>query len=161
MSETDRVRVTTVVAVDPVTAFEIFTEEVDGWWKRGPRYRFVKSGVLRFEPGEGGRLVEVIDAAAGKVYEVGEILVWEPAARLVFGWRGHHFEADQRTEVEVCFEASGDGTRVTVEHRGWDALPAHHRARHGLQGGAFSAMMGLWWGDVLVSLRAFAREDRG
>lgn len=160
MSDTDRVRVTTVVAVDPAAAFEIFTEEVDAWWRRGPRYRFLASGALRFEPGVGGRLVEESLAGDGRLWEVGRIRIWEPGARLVFEWRGHHFEADQRTEVEVRFEAEGEGTRVSVEHRGWDALPADHRARHGLEGGAFTAMMGLWWGDVLVSLRARAGSSR-
>lgn len=39
MSELARVRVSTIIAVDPQEAFRIFTEEVDLWWKRSPRFR--------------------------------------------------------------------------------------------------------------------------
>ena len=39
MSPEPSVVVTTLVEVDPVTAFEIFTEDVEAWWKQGPRYR--------------------------------------------------------------------------------------------------------------------------
>lgn len=80
MRSSDAVTVTTKVAVDPATAFRVFTEEVDAWWRRGPRYRFRpgRDGVMRFEPGAGGRLVEVYDEAAGDVFEVGRVLAWEP-----------------------------------------------------------------------------------
>jgi hypothetical protein len=61
LSSTDSVRVTTVVPVDPPAAFEVFTGQVDAWWKRGPRYRpgLLRLGVMRFEPpGVGGRLLD-------------------------------------------------------------------------------------------------------
>ncbi len=45
--------------------------------------------------------------------EVGRVLVWEPGPRLAFTYRGD-------TEVEVRFEASEHGTRVVLEHRGFD-----------------------------------------
>ena len=32
--------VTTVVPADPAAAFEVFTAQVDAWWKRGPHFRF-------------------------------------------------------------------------------------------------------------------------
>lgn len=151
-------RVTTVVAVDPATAFALFTEDVDAWWRRGPRHRFRpgRDGVLRFEPGVGGRLVEVYDEAAGDLYEVGEVRVWEPGRRLAFAWRGTAFAPGEETIVEVHFERVAAGTRVTLEHRGWDALRPDHPARHGLVGGAFASMIGLWWGDLLNLLRARA-----
>ena len=122
---TDRIQATTVVALDPVVAFEVFTDEIDAWWRRGPRFRWLTEaeGTLRFEGGEGGRLVEIRDDATGEGFEVGRVLVWKPAERLVFELRARSFEPDQRTEVEIVFEAEGEGTRVTVEHRGWDRLP--------------------------------------
>src|SRR5690606_13054071 len=85
--EADLVRVTTVVPVDPATAFALFTEEVDAWWRRGPRYRF-GDGTMRFEPPPRGRLVEVYDEAAGDLHVVGEVSAWEPGRRLAFAWRG-------------------------------------------------------------------------
>jgi hypothetical protein len=33
----------------------------------------------------------------------------------------------------VRFEAMGEQTRVTVEHRGWDEIPQDHVARHGFE----------------------------
>jgi hypothetical protein len=164
VTSADAVRVTTVVAVGPAAAFEVFTAEVDAWWRRGPMYRFRadRSGTMRFEPGVGGRLLEVYDAEAGDAYEVGRVLVWEPASRLVFTWRGVAFAPGQRTEVEVRFEAVEHGTRVTLEHRGWDCLPEGHPARHGLAGPAFTRMIGQWWAGLLLDVRARAeRPARG
>ena len=154
----DRITVTTVVAVDPANAFEVFTDEVDAWWKTGPMYRAGTGGksVMRFEPGVGGRLLEIQDASADEVFELGRVRVWEPGALLVFSMGGRDFGRDEETEVEVRFEPEGEGTRVTVEHRGWSVFPADHPVRHGLVGGAFSAMMGNWWAGLLVSLRSHA-----
>ncbi len=162
MSSTDLVRVSTLVQVDPDTAFAVFTEEVDAWWKSGPRYRVdpARKSTMRFEPGIGGRLLEVYDDDAGDAFEHGRIQVWKPGDRLVFGMSGRHHEAPDATEVEVRFEPEGAGTRVTIEHRGWDAIPADHPVRHGLAGPAFDALMGSWWADLLVSLGARAGRDR-
>lgn len=154
ISSNDRVEVTTLVAVEPEIAFTVFTEELDLWWRHGPRHRTQGDrSMLRLEAGVGGRLLEY-----GGVEPVvlGEVLVWEPPQRLVLQWRRGHDE-DQATEVEVRFIAEGAATRVTIEHRGWERVPVGHRARHGLVGHAFAAVVGQWWGDLLVSLRARAR----
>lgn len=158
---TDCVRTSTVVAIDAATAFAVFTEEVDAWWRRGPRFRFdpERNGVMRFDPpGVGGRFLEVFDESGDDAYEVGRVSVWQPGERLVFGFRARAFEPGQETEVDVRFEALADGTRVTVEHRGWDALREDHPVRHGLVGGAFKDMMGVWWGDLLFSIQTHARK---
>ena len=68
-------RVTVYVAVDPITAFEIFTEEIDVWYRRGPHHFFdpARAAAIRFEPGVGGRLVEVdtlVDDARGRLYRL-------------------------------------------------------------------------------------------
>ncbi|MCG8587680.1 MAG: SRPBCC domain-containing protein [Proteobacteria bacterium] len=159
-SSTDSVSVTTVVAVDPETAFEVFTEEVDAWWKHGKRFRTGERGAsrMRFEPGVGGRLLEIFDAAADP-FVLGRITAWEPAKQLAFEMGGRDFGPGEKTEVDVRFEPADGGTRVTVEHRGWDAFPADHPVRHGLgTGGAFTSMMGVFWADLLVAHRARAEE---
>lgn len=157
MRSDDAVAVTTVVAVDPATAFELFTRDVDTWWRRGPRYRVdpERPSTMRFSPPRvGGRFLEVYDAEAGDAYEHGPISSWEPGRRLVFQMRGRDLAKDESTEVEVRFEPEGDGarTRVIVHHRGFARFPADHPVRHGLEGPAFTALMGAWWGDLLVSL---------
>lgn len=150
---------TTVLDVDPQAAFEIFTEDVDLWWGRGPRFRWApgREGRLRFEPGIGGRLVEAYDEAGQDVFEVGRVLAWEPAVRLVFEFRARAFEPGQTTEVEVCFEPEAAGTRVTLEHRGWDALSLDHPARHGMDDESFGDMMKVWWVDLLGACSAHCR----
>jgi len=147
------VKVTTFVHVEPQAAFDVFTQETDLWWGRGPKFRFggAKRGVLHFEAGPGGRLFEEYDG--GAVYEVGKILVWEPGARLVFEWRIPNFAPGECTEVEVTFEAGDGGTRVVLEHRGWKALRKDHPARHGLDDVAYSRMLGMWWSELLSSMR--------
>jgi len=152
---TDCVCVSTLVRVDAATAFEVFTNDIAGWWKPKVRGMFQKgqTGTLQFRD---GRLWETYSSA--EPFEIGRVLAWEPGKRLVVAWRQEGCAPDEHTEVEVRFEASGAGTRVTVEHRGWDALPAAHPARHGYSGGAFSTMMGLRWADALTSLIEAAAE---
>jgi hypothetical protein len=124
MSSTEGVTATVEVPVDPATAFEIFTEEIGRWWRPGPInwYDSTRAVDIRFEPGVGGRWLEVYDDEAGDVLEIGTVTVWEPGTRLALLYRdgGHELNG---TEVEVRFEPVEGGTRVTLEHRGWDILP--------------------------------------
>ncbi len=156
MKTGDGIKVTTFVEVDPEDAFAVFTEETDLWWRRGPRYRFGRGdarGTLRFErPGPGALLVESFDG--GEAFVIGQVLVWEPSARLAFEWRGRNFADGEGTRVDIAFEGVNGGTRVTLEHTGWSAIRPDHPARHGLTGGAFTAMIGMWWGELATSLRS-------
>lgn len=152
----DAARVSVFVAVPPAAAWDVFTKETDLWWRRGPRFRIAGSrrGALGFEPGEGGRLFETFgQPPEAHTFTVGRILAWEPPSLLEMEWRGVNFKPHESTRVTVRFELQGEGTLVTVHHRGWSALPADHPARHGLTGAAFSRMIGLWWGDLLTALR--------
>jgi uncharacterized protein YndB with AHSA1/START domain len=161
----DQAKVTISVAVEPAVAFRAFTEDIDRWWKHGPAYRIGgrTPGVLRFEAGLGGRLTETFETAAGeRTHEAGRITAWEPPERLVFEWRGVNFAAHERTEVEVRFEpvplGAGAGTRVVLVHRGFAALRPDHPVRHGKPPAAFVAGMGMWWSELLGSLRLHLRR---
>jgi hypothetical protein len=156
----DAVTVTTVVSVDPDTAFSVFTEEIDAWWQRGGMYRVRpdRKSIMRFEPGVGGRLVEEYAGSEADSFALGRVKVWEPGRRLVFSMGGRDFGPGEETEVEVRFEEDASGTRVTLEHRGWGAFPRDHPVRHGLVGEAFSNLMGTWWANLLVSMRAYVRR---
>ena len=154
----DQATVSVFVAVAPADAFDVFTREIDLWWRRGFKYRLAgrRPGTLYFEPGVGGRLLESFETESGtRVYEAGRVTVWDPPAHLVVKWRNANFSPDESTELEVLFAPSGEGTLVTVQHRGWAALRRDHPARHGLEGAAFSRMIGLWWSDLLTSMREF------
>jgi uncharacterized protein YndB with AHSA1/START domain len=165
MSErNDCIRVTTVVAADPATAFELFTAETDAWWRRGPRFRHGgdRPSSMRFEPFEGGRLLEEFGDDAGEAFEVGRVRVWKPAERVVFEWRAKAFEVGLITEVEVQFHAVERGTRVTLEHRGWDRVPLDNESRHGYgDSEAFVSMIGLYWADQLTALRGYGSQKQG
>jgi len=150
----------------PARVFEAFTADIGAWWRPNPLFSFTprSPGVLAFEGlGEGSRLVERLPS--GKVFEIGPVRVWAPGERLVFGWRQASFVPGMDTEVEVRFEAVGDETRVTVEHRGWDTVPTAHVARHGFPDGVFLRRHGEWWQALLTSLALRAamgsREDAG
>jgi uncharacterized protein YndB with AHSA1/START domain len=159
----DSARVSVTVAVPPPLAFEIFTEEIDRWWRRGLKFRHTRGGggFLRIEPEVGGRLFESIDGDGGPhVFEVGRVRVWDPPRRLTFTWRNANFAAHEQTEVDIEFVPTSAGTLVTVTHRGWSSLPADHPARHGLQGADFARMMGLWWGEQMSSLREVCAAKR-
>jgi len=152
MNTTEIVKVTTIVAADPATAFAIFTNEIGLWWKpKVDLFRKDRKGVMRFQA---GRLIEAYES--GEAFEVGRVLEWTPGNRLKFEWRQGDFAPGDVTEVEVRFEAANGGTRVTLEHRGWDRIAAAHPARHGYTGEAFVSMVGLRWADVLTAFRARA-----
>jgi uncharacterized glyoxalase superfamily protein PhnB len=98
------------VAVEPMSAFTAFTDEIDSWWVRGP-INFFDSGravAMRIEPGVGGRVLEVYDDARGEALELGRITVWEPGAQLTYR------SLVDDTEVDVRFDAVEEGTRVSV-----------------------------------------------
>lgn len=144
-----RILVALIVAAAPERAFAAFTQEIGQWWRPSPLFAFTPRdpGVLAFEPGEGGRLIETLPG--GKVFEIGRIETWEPPRRLVFGWRQATFATGQTTWVEVRFEPVGNQTRVTVEHFGWDSVPVGHVARHGFADALFLRRHADWWRDLL------------
>lgn len=148
-----KVLVSLRVKATPERAFAAFVGEIGAWWQANPLFAFTPRdpGVLAFEPGESGRLTTT--RANGKVFEIGKIRAWEPPHRLVFGWRQAAFTPDQDTEVEVRFEPVGEETRVTVEHRGWDTVPADHVARHGFPNALFLTRHGEWWQRLLASYK--------
>jgi uncharacterized protein YndB with AHSA1/START domain len=159
----DRARVSVAVAVAPAQAFDIFTAQIDQWWRRGLKFRHSasRSGLLRIEPHVGGRLFESFDRdGTAHVIEVGQVRVWEPPRSLKFTWRNANFAANEQTDVEVEFEPTGSGTLVTVTHSGLSALRTDHPARHGLQGADFARMIGLWWGEQMTSLRRLCAAAR-
>ena len=142
---TSRVYVSLRVKTSPERAFAAFTQEIGAWWEPNVMFQTtpLAPGRLAFEPQVGGRFTETL--ANGKVFEIGRILAWEPPRRLVFSWRQASFPPDLTTEVEVCFFALGDETRVSVEHRGFDQVPAESAARHGFPDKALLAHLATYW----------------
>jgi len=156
---TSRILVSLRVPAAPERAFTAFVRGIGEWWRPNPLFQFSPGapGTLGFEPGLGGRFTETYPD--GRIFEIGRISVWEPGSRLAFSWRQASFAPDQATEVEVRFEPVGDGTRVTVEHRGWDSVPQEHVARHRFPDPVFLQRHGEWWQALLGTYRTAARFD--
>lgn len=151
---TSSVLVALRIAASPARVFEAFTQDIALWWSPNPLFQLTPrgDGALRFEPGEGGRLVTTLPN--DKAFEVGRITAWEPPRRLAFTWRQASFAEGQLTHVEVLFEAVGEETRVSVEHRGWDTVPPEHAARHGFPERIFLQRQGEHWRALLARLGA-------
>lgn len=143
------------IAVPPEVAFTAFTRDIGKWWKSHPLFQLSRQGdgALRFDPaGPNGRLVTRFHD--GSEWEIGAVRHWLPGERLAFGWRLPSFRDDQATEVDVSFEAVGDETRVTVEHRGWDSISQQHVARHGFELILFQRRLGEHWQGLLKGMAA-------
>jgi uncharacterized protein YndB with AHSA1/START domain len=150
---TSKVYVALRVKVSPERAFAAFVEEIGTWWRPNSLFQTTpRPGRLSFEPGEDGRLIETREG--GKLFEIGQVRVWEPPHRLVFSWRQANFPADLHTEVEVGFTPVGDETRVSVEHRGFDRVPVDSVARHGFPDGFLLQRLADFWGGQLDSIGA-------
>jgi uncharacterized protein YndB with AHSA1/START domain len=149
---TSRVYVALRVPAAPDAAFAAFVEEIGQWWRPNVLFQTTpRPGVLSFEPGPDGRLIETRDG--GKVFEIGRIRAWEPPDRLVFSWRQASFPLDLHTEVEVCFEAVGEETRVSIEHRGFDQVPADSAARHRFPDELLLMRLADFWRSQIEALR--------
>lgn len=138
------------VPASPEEAFDLFTSEIGLWWRPSGLFQLTPrgDGTLSFE--DEARLITTLPS--GKVFEIGRVSTWQRGQRLAFSWRQATFTPDQITHVEVRFEAVGEETRVTVEHRGWDAIPQDHAARHGFPLAATQLRLAEHWRAQLAAL---------
>jgi uncharacterized protein YndB with AHSA1/START domain len=117
-------RADTTVGVAPARAFELFTEGMGEWWPSEFSWSQDKLEQIGMEPREGGFCFE--RGPHGFRIDWGRVTAWEPPGRVVFLWqiagdRTPQPDPGRASEVEVTFSPDGDaGTRVEVEHRGWE-----------------------------------------
>lgn len=137
------------VAADPLTAFTVFTEELDLWWVRGPINAYDSGRLIemRCEAGVGGRILEVYDADTGEGLELARITVWEPGSRLA--WTS---SLDDVT-IDVRFDPSPTGTIVRLE-----ATVAEGGEDRG--GSSFVAVTPPWFGAWMRRRDSERRELR-
>jgi hypothetical protein len=145
------VRQSTTVRSDAWHTFDTFVRTIGSWWPAVP-----------FSAGQDRvRDVTVEQRAGGRVYETwadgteldwGELLAWEPPGRFVMTWTGTSLP----TEVEFSFAALGPAlTRVTVEHRGWEAMTDEQLAQDcALPGGYSSGAYSAGWTRILDGFAA-------
>ena len=99
----------------PEISFRTFCEEIGQWWPKGPSFGDKPLTNMIIENRVGGRFYEQHDD--GSEYEIGRVTAYEPPTVVAFTWRALSW--DVITKVEVRFIAEGSGTRVELEHSGW------------------------------------------
>jgi uncharacterized protein YndB with AHSA1/START domain len=151
----DRVSVSVHVDAPPAIAFEVFTAEIDLWWRHGMKFRIGgrAHSVLHLEPRLGGRMFEAIEAGTPQVVQTGTVTAWDPPHGLEIEWRGVNFAPGEKTTISVRFMPRAQGTEVILVHSGFASLPPDHPVRHGQPVDAFVRHMAMWWSDQLTSLR--------
>jgi uncharacterized protein YndB with AHSA1/START domain len=113
------------VQATPENAFEVFTEGIATWWPLATHsIQVMDEGggtpeTVIFETGPNGRIYERM--STGKDAHWANVTAWEPPNRLVLEWKVNP-DAVAATEIEVRFTPEGEGTRVDLEHRGFEAL---------------------------------------
>jgi uncharacterized protein YndB with AHSA1/START domain len=125
----DPVRHEVEVAAAPERAFASFTDELGSWWPAEYTWAQTTLEDIAIEGREGGRCHET--GPHGFSCDWGRVVACDPDERLVFTWqispdRTPQPDPDRSSEVEVRFEPSGKGTKVSLEHRGFE--------RHGDEG---------------------------
>jgi uncharacterized protein YndB with AHSA1/START domain len=137
MAARQAARAEVVVSASPEEAFEIFTSEIGLWWRRDtPYWNDAERGLsIRIEPHVGGRFIEVWDLDTGTGLDVGRVTAWEPGARLALTWTQLGWPEGVSTEIEITFEAAGEGTVVRVEQTGFERVPDAERYLRGYDTG--------------------------
>jgi hypothetical protein len=145
----DPVRKTRHVDLDPAAAFTLFTEGMATWWPLATHSIGGDDAVdVVVEGRVGGRIVE--RTADGAEHSWADVLAWDPPHRFVVAW--HPNPAPEAASIlEIRFVADGSGTRVELEHRGWeefgDAEGATLRARYD---DGWEPVLAAWESAVMV-----------
>ena len=110
------------VACPPEQAFDLWTVKTSVWWPTSHTVS-ARSGVeIVIEPSVGGRIYE--RTPEGEEHDWGEVTAWEPPSRIAYLWHLRQ-DRDDATEVQITFApARPTGTRMSIEHRGWERLGA-------------------------------------
>lgn len=122
----------------PEEAFRLFTEHIGAWWPL-TTHSVLDGRAVAMAFVDGTIVERTVD---GEERSWGTVVAWEPPARVVFSWHPGR-PAEEATEVEVRFIGDDHGTRVELEHRGWERLgPGAEQLRLGYTGPSA-------WGAVL------------
>jgi uncharacterized protein YndB with AHSA1/START domain len=111
---------TLVVRCSPEHAFEVFTRGIGSWWPVHT-HSIGDSDTITdvvFEERVGGRISQ--RHSDGSENDWGRVVAWDPPAAFTMSW--FPTGRERPTELEVRFAAEGKGTRVDLEHRGWEVL---------------------------------------
>jgi uncharacterized protein YndB with AHSA1/START domain len=117
----------------PAVSFKVFCEDIGEWWPGGFGG---KDSKLSMGCEVGGRFLE--RRADGTEYEIGRLTAYQPPSLVAFTWRAPGWEII--TQVEISFSAEAGGTRIELEHSGWEHSAKTRDARNNYDSG---------WGTIL------------
>ncbi len=110
------------VACPPEQAFDLWTAKTSVWWPTSHTVSARPGVEIVIEPSVGGRIYE--RTPEGEEHDWGEVTAWEPPSRITYLWHLRQ-DRDDATEVQITFApARPTGTRMSIEHRGWERLGA-------------------------------------
>jgi uncharacterized protein YndB with AHSA1/START domain len=142
------VRRSVTVARPVEDAFRVFTDGIATWWP-------LQSHSIAAMASDGARVPETVvleGRPGGRFYERGPdgvegywgtVTHWEPPHRVVIEWKVNP-NAAAPTEIEVSFSPEGDGTRVVLEHRGWEQLGAEAEESRASYSDGWAGVMGAY-----------------
>lgn len=106
------------VSSTPERAFMLFTRAIGEWWPLPTHSVFGEDArSVRMGEGVGAGIVEI--SATGQESRWGTITIWQPGRELGFTWHPG-IDLAESTDVTVRFIPTQRGTRVELEHRGWE-----------------------------------------
>jgi uncharacterized protein YndB with AHSA1/START domain len=112
----------------PEASFKVFCEDIGEWWPGG----FSGKGSRLFlELKVGGRFYE--RRRDDSEYEIGRVTAYEPPSLVAFSWRAPSWNST--TQVEIRFSPERAGTRVELEHSGWEQDPKVNEYRKNYDSG--------------------------
>jgi uncharacterized protein YndB with AHSA1/START domain len=140
------IELSVLLPLTPAQTFELFTGQISAWWPPDRRHlNDVNSQLFLLAS---GRFFE--RASNGVELDLGRVRLWDPPRRIVLDFYVGT-DAAHPTEVDIRFEAEGDGTRVRVKHRPREDSTGLWDKR--------VAIFARSWDAVLSALRAAALKE--
>jgi len=141
-----------VVGLPPEAAFELFTAKAATWWPLPTHSVFGDdAATCQVEGWVGGRFYETHRDGVQQS-EWGRVLDWEPPRRFRFSFYPGR-EPISAQEVEVYFAPEAAGTRVTLTHRGWEALGERGEQMQVNYDAGWDYVLGYFTGAALIDQR--------
>lgn len=117
---------TIVLPLDQAQAFDLFTARMGEWWPLAG-YSVdgeASRGVVLSEAGA----IETLGDGSTSIW--GEVLEWRPPSHVCFSWHPGRDPGPSQTQVSVSFDTVPSGTRVRLEHSGWERRDASIRENY-------------------------------
>lgn len=131
-----------LVAASQETCFNVFTQQMGGWWPKAYHVGQCQMTETVVEPSPNGRWYS--KHADGSEINIGHVLTWDPYGLLILNWQidgNFQYNPAITTEVEVQFIAEGPRTtRIKFEHKHLERLAGGTKVIEGMDEG---------WGTIL------------